>query len=57
VEYGSELAHLNQSKSEYDESVQKTIQLRKEGLTNVEIGKRLGLAESTVRKRLRKANG
>lgn len=45
--------HLNRNNDDYIESLQTTIDLKKQGLSNVEIAKRLNISEATVRKRLK----
>lgn len=53
IEFGSEFLHLNRNNDDYIESLQTTIDLKKQGLSNVEIAKRLNISEATVRKRLK----
>lgn len=53
-QYGKEHEHVNNSKADYFEDLELTYKLHKEGKTNTEIAKILGISEGAVRKRLKK---
>ena len=57
VGFNNEYVHLKELSSEdKDYSIAQTIKLKEQGLTNVEIGKELGISEGAVRKRIKKAS-
>lgn len=55
--YGSEFKHLKQvSEGDKEQSVSEAVELKKQGLSNVDIARRLGVSEGAIRKWLKKAN-
>lgn len=56
VEYGNEYDHLKQlSESDRENRHDQILELKKQGFSNVEIGRQLGISEGAVRKQLKKA--
>lgn len=56
VEFGSELDHLKQlTDIDRENRHDKILELKKQGLSNVEIGKQLSISEGAVRKQLKKS--
>lgn len=55
IEYGSEFNHLKPlSESDREGRHIQIIELKKQGLSNIEIGKKMGITEGAVRKQLKK---
>lgn len=55
VEFGNENDHLKQlSETDQDNRHEKILELKKQNMSNVEIGKQLGISEGAVRKHLKK---
>lgn len=55
IEYGSEYDHLKHlSESDRENRHQKIIELKSQGLSNIQIGKQLGISEGAIRKQLKK---
>lgn len=55
IDFTSEKEHLYQPDDTSDNQLQQISQLKDEGLNNVQIAKRLGISEGTVRNKLKKA--
>lgn len=57
IEYGSEYEHLKQiSENEKGQKVNEAMELKKQGLSNIDIAKRFGVSESAIRKWIKNAN-
>lgn len=54
IGYGLEESHLKEYDSKEIDNIDQILLLKKEGISNVEIGKRLGISEASIRRRLKK---
>lgn len=54
VEYNSENQHLKQLNQESQDRIEEIMALKNQELSNVEIGKKLGVSESAIRRRIKK---
>ena len=52
IGFNTEEEHLRKFKEESDDQIEEINQLKNEGKSNVEIGKKLGISEAAVRRRI-----
>ncbi len=57
VNFGMEQEHLKQlSQKDKEQRVYEALELKKQGISNIEIGRRIGVSEGAIRKWIKKAN-
>ena len=57
LNYGTEQEHLKQhTEKDKEKRTSEVLELKKQGLTNIEIARRFGVSEGSIRKWIKKAN-